>query len=110
MPMLKIIGLAVVIVVGLSSMALAQSRPTHSSASLRALCDRALAARGMAHASSAVRQRCVAILRARLAGSQARLRRGVCYYMIDPNQRGWSMDSHDFTRMHGQGIKPCPGM
>jgi len=108
MPMLKPVILAVVMVVGLSSAAVAQSRPTHSYASLRALCDRALAARGMAHASFAVRQRCVAMLRARLAGSQARQRRVVCYYMIDPNQRGWSMDAQDFARL--QGIRPCPGM
>jgi hypothetical protein len=69
-----------------------------------------LAARGRADASTAVRERCVTLLRARLAKGQVRTRRVVCYTMLDPNQRGWSMDAHDFARFHQQNIGPCPGM
>ena len=95
--------------------ALAESRKstgaaTVSHAQLRSLCDQALAARGRADASTAVRERCVALLRARLAKGQVRTPRIVCYTMLDPNQRGWSMDAHDFARFHQQNIGPCPGM
>jgi hypothetical protein len=114
--MWKCILLATVMAMaGSAGAALAQSRKnpgaaTVSHAQLRALCDQALAARGQADASEAVRERCVALLRTRLAKGQVRTRPVVCYTMLDPNQRGWSMDAHDFARFHQQNISPCPGM
>jgi hypothetical protein len=106
---------AVVVMAGSVSAAFAQSgknagAATVSRAELRVLCDQALAAQGRADASTAVRERCVTLLRARLAKGQVRTRPIVCYTMLDPNQRGWSMDAHDFARFHQQNIGPCPGM
>jgi hypothetical protein len=108
--MLKNMLLAgVILIAGAASPVLAQSRldgayaATRSSASLRAACDRALAARGRADASSAVRQRCVAILKARL-----QQRRANCYTYRDPRQRGWSMTAHAFNVMQARGLRPCP--
>ena len=107
--MLKCVLLAaLIVIVGTASTAVAQSRP--DGASLRALCDQALAARERADAPAAVRERCVTLLRARLAKRPARSKPVVCYTMLDPNQRGWSMDAHDFARFHQQQIGACPGM
>jgi hypothetical protein len=64
--MFKVMLIAGVIVfAGWTVPALAESK-----SSLRARCDRALAAQGRADASTAVRERCVAILRAREAGNR----------------------------------------
>jgi hypothetical protein len=105
---------AVLLIAGGMAAALAQSRQggaaPPSTASLGALCDQALAARGLADASGALRARCVAQARAHLAGRRAGQQQVLCYYMIDPNQRGWSMDAQDFARFHQQQIGPCPGM
>jgi hypothetical protein len=107
--MIKCFFLAAVIVIAGSATS-AFAKPRRDTAYLRSLCDRALAARGRADAPAAVRERCVALLRARLAARQTGQRRVLCYRMLDPNQRGWSMDAHDFARFHGQQVGPCPGM
>jgi hypothetical protein len=100
----------VIVVAGSAAPALAQSRAeaayaaARSYSSLRASCDRALAARGRADASTAVRERCVAILRARLAGKRS----ANCYRYSDPRYRGWSLTAQGFNRMEARGLRPCP--
>jgi hypothetical protein len=99
---------AAIMIAGSASTALAQSRPAPmpSDATLRAACDRALAARGRADASSAVRQRCVTILRARVAHQ----RKTKCFYTRDMRHRGWSHGAQAFNFMSHYNRWPCPNI
>jgi hypothetical protein len=83
----------------------AQSGAPVPDAEIQAACDRALAERGVRTPSRQLRDRCLKMARARIARGQIQPR--TCWYAVDPNQVGWSMDSADFARIGN--IPMCPG-